>query len=85
MWGRARIATVPQLAARYSLSTNAMHKALDAPEAPKPIDPPPVDARTPTRYVVEADRYMGHRPGKGSPGKPRGRGSYSQSGSSSTP
>lgn len=65
MWGRARIATVPQLAARYSLSTNAMHKALDAPGAPLAIKPAPIDERTPVRYVAEADKYMGHRPGRG--------------------
>jgi hypothetical protein len=64
-YGGKRIATVPQLAARYGITKNAMHKTLDAPGAPEPIDPPPVDARTPTRYVTEVDIYMGHRPGKG--------------------
>jgi hypothetical protein len=71
MYGRRQIATVPQLAERYKLTKNAMHKALNSPDAPGPIDPPPVDERTPTRYVKDVDTYMGHRPGKGAPGRPR--------------
>ena len=64
MWGGRRILTIPHAAARYGITINAMTKALTRLGLP-PIDPPPIDKRTPLYYATELDAAMRTRPGKG--------------------
>lgn len=58
------IATVPQLADRHGLTVEAMRQALRRLSV-APVEPAPIDARTPVYFVTEVDRAMKARPGKG--------------------
>lgn len=72
-YGGRRILTVAQAAARYGLTVNAMHKALARLPDVRPVEPPPVDARTPVYYLADLDKAMPKRPGRGANLRGRGR------------
>lgn len=67
--------TLKQIAERYGIPQPGLRRDLSRePNAPKPIEPPPIDERTPVYYFQEIDKFVKReRPGKGAPGKPRKR------------
>ena len=66
-WHGKPILTVALAALRYGIDQAAMRAALRRPPIKElePIDPPPIDARTPVWYQKDFDRAWAQRPGKG--------------------
>lgn len=63
-WGGKVILTLSHAATRYKLSVDGVRMAFKRAEL-QPIEPPPIDERTPTFYQTAADKVMSHRPGTG--------------------
>ena len=65
--------TLKQVADRYGIPQPGLRRDLSREaDAPKPIEPPPIDERTPAYWFQEIDRFIKReRPGRGAPGKPR--------------
>lgn len=63
-WGGKVILTVGHAASRYGMTEPAIRQAIRRlPLAP--IEPPPIDRRTPTWYQADLDKAMKARPGTG--------------------
>lgn len=56
-WGGKVILTLAHAAARYGKTIDATRMALKRAGA-EPIDPPPIDERTPTWYQSDLDKLM---------------------------
>lgn len=65
--------TLRQAAERYGIPQSGLRRDLSRETgAPRPIEPPPIDERTPVYYFQEIDKFVKReRPGKGAPGRPR--------------
>lgn len=67
LWRGKPILTVTLAAERYEVEPDAMRKALRRPPLRdvEPIDPPPLDARTPAWWQADLDAAWDLRPGRG--------------------